>query len=197
MRNRPSRAYLRSLQARYLKARKKQKSVMLDEFTQTTGANRDYASRLLQGRYEYVKRPIRHPRAHYHTPEDAAAREHLWELLDGLCSKLLVVAIPQVLLQLRVDGTLNISDTCAEHLLEMSPSTIDRLLARRRPKGKRRRGLTKPGTFLSGGFSPNLRRTHTRTTRFRGSGLGGSQRWQRKWRICSYFRHGRCVQPMD
>ncbi len=144
----PSRAYLRSLQARYLQARKKEKGVILDEFTKTTGANRDYARRLFQSRYEYTTRPIRHPRAHYYTPEDAAALEHLRELLDGACSKLLTAAIPQVLFQLQVDGTLDISDTCAQHLLEISPATVDRLLAKRRPKGKRRRGFTKPGTFL-------------------------------------------------
>ncbi len=148
MHNRPSRVYLRSLQARYLKARKKEKGVILDEFTKTTGSNRDYGSRLLQGRYEYITRPIQHPRGRYYTPEDAAALQHLWELLDGLCSKLLTAAIPQVLLPLQVDGTLDISDTCAQHLLEMSSSTMDRLLAKRRPKGKRRRGFTKPGTFL-------------------------------------------------
>ncbi len=148
MRNRPSRAYLRSLQARYFKARKKEKGVILDEFTKTTGSNRDYASRLLHGRYEYATHPIRHSRARYYTPEDAAALEHLWDLLDGMCSKLLIAAIPQVLHQLRLDGTLDISDTCAQHLLEMSASTIDRLLARRRPKDKHRRGFTKPGTLL-------------------------------------------------
>jgi hypothetical protein len=41
MDNRPSRAYLRSLQTRYRRARKKAKEVILDEFTQTTGYNRD------------------------------------------------------------------------------------------------------------------------------------------------------------
>ncbi len=148
MHNRPSRAYLRSLQARYRKAQKKEKGVILDEFTKTTGANRDYARRLLQSRYEYATRPIRHPRSNYYTPVDAAALEHLRELLDGICSKLLIAAIPQVLHQLRLDGTLDISDTCAQHLLKMSSSTIDRLMAKRRPKEKRRRGFTRPGTWL-------------------------------------------------
>ncbi len=148
MEHRPSRSYLRSLQARYAKANKKQKGVMLDEFTQTTGCNRDYAIRLLRERYVYTTQPIRHPRACYYTPEDAAALEHLWELLDELCSKLLKAAIPMVLPQLRQEGTLSISETCAEHLLEISSSSIDRLLAHRRSTGKRRHGLTKPGTWL-------------------------------------------------
>ncbi len=80
-----------------------------------------------------------------YTAEDAAALEHLAELLDGLCSKLLKAEIPLVLPQLRQDGILEISDACAQHLLEVSPATIDRLLARRRPRAKGRRGFTRPG----------------------------------------------------
>ena len=148
MDNRPSRAYLRSLQVRYRRARKKGKGVILDEFTQTSGCHRDYAIRLLRGDYTYTTQPIRHPRAHYYTAEDAAALEHLCELLDGMCSKLLKAEIPLVLEELRQDGTLDISDTCAQHLLEMSPATMDRLRRRRRPKGQHRHGFTKPGTLL-------------------------------------------------
>ena len=148
MDNRPSRAYLRSLQTRYRGARKKAKGVMLNEFTQTTGYNRDYAIRLLRGDVTYATKPMRHPRAHYYTAEDAAALEHLSELLDWMCSKLMIAAIPLVVPGLREDGTLDISETCAQHLLEMSPATIDRLRARRRLKGKHRRGFTKPGTLL-------------------------------------------------
>ncbi len=146
MEHRPSRDYLAALQARYRKASKKEKGIILDEFTQTTGCHRDYAIRLLSGDYEYTTQPIRHPRARYYTPEDAAALLHLWDLLDGMCSKLLVVEIPLVLPQLRQDRTLNISKGCAAHLLEMSASTMDRLLLNRRPK-RQRRALTKPGTL--------------------------------------------------
>lgn len=148
MDNRPSRAYLRSLQARYRRARKKTKGIILDEFTQTTGCDRDDAIRLLRGDFTYTVKPIRHLRARYYTTEDAAALEHLSDLLDWMCSKLMKAAIPLVLPGLRDDGTLDISETCAQHLLEMSPATIDRLRARRRPKGKHRRGFTKPGTLL-------------------------------------------------
>lgn len=63
MDHRPSPAYLRSLQARYRRASKKAKGVILDEFTQTSGCDRDYAIRLLRGDYTYTTKPIRHPRA--------------------------------------------------------------------------------------------------------------------------------------
>jgi hypothetical protein len=145
---RPSPAYLRSLQTRYRRAHKKAKGVILNEFTQTTGCSRDYAMHLLRGDYPYTTGPIRHLRARYYTPEDAAALEHLSDLLDWMCSKLMKAAIPLVLPGLRDDGTLDIGDVCAQHLLEMSAATIDRLRARRRPKGKHRRGFTKPGTLL-------------------------------------------------
>ena len=80
MDNRPAQAYLRSLQSRYARARKKDKGVMLDEFTKTSRCNRDHAIRVLHGSYAYATKPIRHPRAKYYTPEDAAALEHLSEL---------------------------------------------------------------------------------------------------------------------
>jgi hypothetical protein len=63
MNNRPSHPYVHSLQTRYARARKKAKGVILDEFTQTTGCNRDYAIRLLRGDYTYATKPIRRPRA--------------------------------------------------------------------------------------------------------------------------------------
>ncbi len=148
MDNRPAAAFLHSLQARYAQARKKDKSEMLDEFIKTTHCSRDHAIRLLRGDYTYAAHPIHHPRARYYTAEDAAALGHLSELLDGMCSKLLKVEIPLVLPGLRADGTLDISDTCAQHLLEVSPATIDRLRARPHPKGKHHRGFTKPGTRL-------------------------------------------------
>lgn len=65
-----------------------------------------------------------------------------------MCSKLLKAEIPRALPGLRDDGTLDISETCAQHLLEMSPATIDRLRACRRPKRKRPRAFTQPGTRL-------------------------------------------------
>ncbi len=148
MDDQPSRAYLRSLQTRYARASKLEKGIILDEFTRTTGAHRNYAMRLLAGAYQYVARPLRHPRARYYTAEDAAALEHLSDLLDGMCSKLLKAELPLVLPQLQSDGTLQISETCAQHLLEMSPATMDRLLRQRRPHGKHRHGFTKPGTLL-------------------------------------------------
>ncbi len=148
MDDQPSRAYLRSLQTRYARASKLEKGVILDEFTRTTGCHRNYAMRLLAVDYQYAARPIRHPRARYYTAEDAAALEHLSDLLDGMCSKLLKAEIPLVLPQLQSDGTLQISETCAQHLLEMSPATMDRLLGQRRPRGKHRHGFTKPGTLL-------------------------------------------------
>ena len=121
--------------------------MILDEFTQTAGCNRDYAIRLLRGDYTYTTQRIRHLRARYYTAKDAAALEHISDLLDGMCSKLLHAEIPLVLPGLRTDGTLDIREICAQHL-EMSPATIDRLRARRRPKGKHHHGFTKPGTRL-------------------------------------------------
>jgi len=54
--------YLKQLQARYHKARRKEKSCILDEFVKTTGYHRKHATAVLNRRRERVSGPIRRPR---------------------------------------------------------------------------------------------------------------------------------------
>jgi hypothetical protein len=140
--------YLKQLQARYRKASKNEKTVILDEYVKTTGYHRKHATAVLNGRRERVKRPIRRPRRAQYGVEEANALAMLADLFDDICSKRLRAAMDVELPRLYQAGVLRISPTCYENLRKVSPSTMDRLRARYRSDRQRRRGFTKPGTLL-------------------------------------------------
>ena len=140
--------YLKQLQARYRKASKQEKSVILDEYVKTTGYHRKHATAVLNGRRERVQGPIRRPRRTQYGVEEANALATLADLFDDICSKRLRAALDVELPRLYQAGVLSISATCYEKLLRVSPATMDRLRARYRSHHGRRRGFTKPGTLL-------------------------------------------------
>ena len=140
--------YLKQLQARYRRASKKEKTVILDEYVKTTGYHRKHATAVLNGRRARVRGPIRRPRRAQYGVEEANAIATLADLFDNICSKRLRAAMDVELPRLYQAGVLRISTTCYEKLLMVSPATMDRLRARYRSDRQRRRGFTKPGTLL-------------------------------------------------
>jgi hypothetical protein len=140
--------YLKQLQARYRKASKKEKTVILDEYVKTTGYHRKHATAVLNGRRERVQGPIRRPRRAQYGVEEVHVLATLADLFDNICSKRLRAALDVELPRLYEAGVLSISSTCYEKLLKVSPATMDRLRARYRSHHRRRRGFTKPGTLL-------------------------------------------------
>ncbi len=140
--------YLKQLQARYRKASKQEKTVILDEYVKTTGYHRKHASAVLNGRRERVKGPVRRPRRTLYGVEEANALATLADLFDDICSKRLRAALDVELPRLYQAGVLSMSATCYEKLLKVSPATMDRLRARYRSHRGGQRGFTKPGTLL-------------------------------------------------
>jgi hypothetical protein len=140
--------YLSQLQARYRKASKKEKRLILDEFAKTTGYHRKHATAILNGRRQSASGPIRRPRRAQYGAEEADALAFLADLFDDICSKRLRVALDVELPRLYQAGVLRISAACYENLLKVSPATMDRLRARYQPRRGHPRGFTKPGTLL-------------------------------------------------
>lgn len=140
--------FLKLLQARYGRASRKEKSHILDEFVKTTGYHRKHATAVLNGRRERVDHPIRRPRRAQYGPKEADALAMLADLFDDICSKRLRAALDIELPRLYEAGVLHISPACYEKLLQVSPATMDRLLARYRPGRGQHRGFTKPGSLL-------------------------------------------------
>jgi hypothetical protein len=140
--------YTEAVRGRYLRASKKEKGRILDEFTKVVGCHRKAAIRLLhrtnQGR---VNRKRGCPRQ-YGAPVADALRV-AWEATDRLCSKRLHPFLPELVKVLRRYGEIAIPAEVEAQLCQMSPSTIDRLLRPWRQFGGHRGfTTTKPGSLL-------------------------------------------------
>jgi hypothetical protein len=146
--SRPDEKYLKRLQARYRKASKKERSMILDEYVKTTDCHRKHAIAVLNGQRERVQGPIRRPRRKVYGSHEAKAVFILADLFDNICSKLLRAAMDVELPRLYTAGVLQVSPACYQKLLTISPSTMDRLRAGRRTVPEKRRGFTKPGSLL-------------------------------------------------
>jgi hypothetical protein len=146
---------------RYRKGRKKVKQQMLDEFCATTGYSRGYARFVLrnQGREVWlrgkriivgeVQRRQQRLKPRYYDDDVVKTLVRLWELLNYLCGKRLVAILPELLKKLEQFGELRWPAITKEKLLQISASSVDRLLtAERRKQQLRGRSHTKPGTLL-------------------------------------------------
>ena len=140
--------YLELLRSRYRTASKKEKGVILDEFVKTTGYARKHAIALLNGKRDYVKEGIRRPRSRLYGAGLIPPLLTLVDLFDGICSKRLRAAMDVELPRLYESGFLQVSPKIHQKLMQISPASIDRLLAGRRSQLRKSRSFTKPGTLL-------------------------------------------------
>lgn len=122
--------YLQALLERYLKARKRQKGSILDEYCRNTGQNRKYVIRKL-GDLALTEPRSPRKRAPRYGPETARALEKLWKIFDYPCGQRLRPLIETELDRLRRLKEIEVSAPTAAKLRSVSPATIDRLL---RPK---------------------------------------------------------------
>lgn len=136
--------YAAALSSRYRAAKKGVRKRILDEFCQTTGMHRKAAIRLLNRPAR--PRAVRRGRPRRYGPEVAAALVQLWEVGDRMCGKLLAAVMPDLLTALERHGELKVSPEVRALLLQVSPSTIDRLLRRHRRGGLRQPRRQKPAT---------------------------------------------------
>ena len=135
--------------AKYGKATKKEKGLILDGICEGAGLSRSRAKRLLaaNGSAESVKKTRK--REPKYDEEVTAALEKVWAIMDFPCGKRLIAGISDTLDALIRNGEIDIGETVMGKLAVISASTADRLLARSRQglnlKGK---SATKPGTLL-------------------------------------------------
>lgn len=143
--------YLKQIKGRYLKADKKEKSKILDEYCQSTKHNRKYIIRRLSAKIDLSKPKIvklRKTRYHY-TADDIDYLFKVWELLDYPCGQRLAPILNEILDKLEKFKELNIPKTIAKKLRKISSSTIDARLKPYRIKLRRKiLGTTKPGNLI-------------------------------------------------
>lgn len=138
------------LREKYLKADKKGKSELLDEYIKNTGHNRKYVIQTLNSQKVWNNlNKLRKPRKKKYGPEINAPLILLWRIFDFPCGQRLKPCIDTELERLRDFGEINISDQVATQLTQISSATIDRRLKRPR-KGERSRrfSTTRPGSLL-------------------------------------------------
>jgi hypothetical protein len=142
--------YAAAVATRYLRSSREQKGWILDEFCAATGYNRKYAIKLLRGPFPRAALPPGHGRPPVYGPGAAAVLQTCWQIADYVCSKRLAPFLSELLAKLSACGELSDLDPgLADRVAQMSPATIDRLLApyRALPSG-RGRSLTRPGSLL-------------------------------------------------
>jgi hypothetical protein len=124
--------------ARYRAGTVAERSAILNEFVAITGYHRKHAIRLLS---RSVPEPQKRRPSVRYGPAVREALGMLWEVSDRVCSKRLKAMIPALLPALVRHGKLDGDVALHAQLAEVSPATIDRLLAPIRlaaAKGRRR-----------------------------------------------------------
>jgi len=154
-------AVTREYKLRYQKATKKEKKVILDEFTKLTGYHRKSATRLLcakpikqilvymKGKAVKIKpekkRPSNRKGKRIYTDDVIDALRKVWIFFWYKCGKILAPLMRQQMIYIAQWKAFNITVEIAEKLKKISPATIDRYLKKDKSdlklKGK---SLTKP-----------------------------------------------------
>jgi len=149
---------------RYQKARKREKSKILDEFVELTGYNRKYGSWLLRnwGREVVVwtgskrivfigdiKKQKKRQGKRFYDKEVEEVLKKIWYILDFLCGRRLADYMEEILPKLEKCGEIEINPEVRKKLLKISGRTIDRILKEEKKKWriKGKKG-TKPGSLL-------------------------------------------------
>lgn len=145
------REYLMRIKQKYLKANKREKSNILNEFCENSGMHRKYVIGLLQARIDLaakLDRP-RKPRKPTYDNKVIYWLKKVWDILDCPCGQRLASALKDTIDALHRHKEMIIPEEIVMKLCRISSSTIDRLLSRFK-RGKRRRlhGTTRPGSLL-------------------------------------------------
>lgn len=147
--------------SRYRKATKKEKYLILGEFTQLNGYNRCYAAFLLREHGKRLRvntntvlvgdfrKRVKRNKPRIYDDKVESALKKIWFLMDCICGKRLAPMLGELIGVLERFGEIELESEVKEKLLNVSPATIDRLLVEERKKQTlRARSKTKPGTLL-------------------------------------------------
>lgn len=126
MDNNAKKQYMQTLQEKYLRASRKEKSIILDEYCRNTGQDRKYSIKKFRNKVR-LKRlsEQRKPRKEYYDGFVKSALATIWKIFDYPCGQRLVSILRDETERLRKLGELVCSDETAMKLKKMVPSTID------------------------------------------------------------------------
>lgn len=130
------REYAGAIRVRYVRADRKEKRVILDEFCRNTGYNRKSAIRLL--RHPPKDSGVGRGRPKGYGVEVAEPVVRMWEIAGCICSKRLGSLIPKLVPVLERHGEMELSPEVREKVMGLSAASIDRLLKPVRSRRPRR-----------------------------------------------------------
>ena len=151
-----------STAGRYRRARKKEKTTILNEFVELSGFARSYAALVLRnhGRVVQVNRKLRvrgdvgkrrRPPGRRPTYDEPVVKAliKVWRIMDYICGKRLAPVLAEIVERLERRGELKGTVQTRKKLARMSAATADRLLRGERKKYQLKgRGHTRPGSLL-------------------------------------------------
>ncbi len=118
--------YMKTLRERYLKASKKEKGEILDEYCRNTGQERKYT--IKKFRYKVRLKKTRKKRKEHYDNSIKPTLVEVWDIFDRACGQRLKTSIKDELDKLRGLGEIKCSDEVAEKIKKMGSATIDRKL---------------------------------------------------------------------
>lgn len=150
---------------RYQKATKKERGLILDEFTSLTSYTRCYASFILRNWKRKIRLRMdgkelvvvlggdnglkRRKKKRIYDQKVFSALKKIWGILNCPCGKRLYPFLPEIILTLERFGEIKLDEETREKFLKISPATIDRLLSKEKKKIELKgRSTSKPKTLL-------------------------------------------------
>jgi hypothetical protein len=135
------RKYVKLMEPRYRKAKRKERSQLLSEMEQVSKLHRKHLIRLLNGQsLERKKRSTPRSRTYGLEVEQVVLR--VWESLDYICAERLTPSLGRMAKHLASFGSLVLTTEVAKQLATISPATVQRLLRKNRARKAR---LPRPG----------------------------------------------------
>jgi hypothetical protein len=131
----------RAVAERYRAAGKAEKKQILDEFAKLAGYHRKYAIRVLRSVQDDVAATGRQ-RPRIYNEAVVTALTIIWEAADRICGKRLKAVLAMFVESMEQHGHLCLEAEVRKRLLDMSASTMDRLLRPIRDMAKQRRRRT-------------------------------------------------------
>lgn len=146
MSKKSSRELVESFRESYHLGNATEKTRMLSTIQESTGYERKYLIRLLQGKVPRLQESRRRT-AHY-GEEFRVALNLVWEACGYICAKRLIPFMSDFVPLLEKRGYLQVTLEVRQQLLSVSAATADRLLKIERRRIGRGISMTKPGNFL-------------------------------------------------
>src|SRR5256885_8278407 len=130
------RKYVKLMEPRYRKAKRKERSQLLSEMEQVSKLHRKHLIRLLNG--ESLERKKRStPRSRTYGLEVERVVLRVWESLDYLCAVRLTPSLGRMAKHLASFGALVLTAEVESQLTTISPATVERMLRKNRARKAR------------------------------------------------------------